>query len=166
MKRVINIGNKKQACEQLKQFKNKHYESVDIEFTNVHLLKINSLIGFKLFTKNSLYVRSSTLWEVMQPVGMSGKHHYHGLEPEIIVDTLSSLVNSFLIYESYFDRYAALVFGNEEYPAIMVIIELNAGLSNNRDANVNKLVTIYPKSNLNKLITHISKDKILFNIKK
>ena len=166
MKRVINIGNKKQACEQLKQYKEKHYESVDVEFTNVHLLKINDLVGFKLFSKNSLYVRSSTLWEVMQPVGMSGKHHYHGLEPETIVDALSSLINSFFIYESYSDRYAVLVYGNEDFPNIMVIIELNAGLSNDRNANVNKLVTIYPKSDLEKLVSHIDEKNILYSIKK
>lgn len=166
MKRVINIGNKKQACEQLKQFKNKHYESVEIEFTNVHLLKLNELVGFKLFTKNSLYVHSSTLWDVMQPVGNVYKHHSHGLEPQLIIDVLSSLKESILIFESYFDRYAVLVFGNETYPIIMLVIELNAGLTNNRNAKVNKLVTIYPKSNLKKLLAHIDKKKILFDIKK
>ena len=48
----------------------------------------------------------------------------------------------------------------------MIIIELKAGLSNNRDANVNKLVTMYPKSDLEKLVSHIDKSKILFDIKK
>lgn len=46
----------------------------------------------------------------------------------------------------------------------MIIIELKAGLSNNRDANVNKL-TKYPKSDLEKLVSHIDKSKILFDIK-
>lgn len=69
MKRIINIGNKKQASKQLNQFKNKQYESVEIEFTNVHLTSINELVGFKLFNKTSLFARSSMLWEIMQPVG-------------------------------------------------------------------------------------------------
>lgn len=73
MKRIINLGRKKQASRDLEQFKNKHYEAIDIEFTNVHLLKLNAIIGFKFFSKNSLYVRSSTLWEVMQPVGKKRK---------------------------------------------------------------------------------------------
>lgn len=162
MKRVINIGNKKQACEQLKQFKNKHYESVDIEFTNVHLLKLNRLIGYKFFNKNSLYVRSSTLWEVMQPVGQSGKHHYHGLKPEEIISALESLLNTFFIYETYPNRYAVLVSGISEYQHMSVVIELNAGLSNNRNANINKLVTIFPKSNLDKKIAHIDTEKIVY----
>ena len=44
-------------------------------------------------------------------------------------------------------RYYEIVFGNNNYSHIMVIIELNAGLENDRNANVNKLVTIYPKNN-------------------
>ena len=152
MKREINIGNKKQACERLEQYKNKHYESVDIEFTNVHLTKLNKLIGYSFFKKNSLYVRSSTLWEVMQPVGQSGKHHYHGLEPSEIVNALSSLEKTFLIYETYPKRYAVMVFGSERYQHISVVIEINAGLSNDRNANINKLVTIFPKSHI--LSTH------------
>ena len=91
MKRVINIGNKKQACKDLEQFKNKHYDAVDLRINNIHLIKINDYVGYKLFYKNSLFVRSSTLWEIMQPFGSGGKHHYHGLEPEEIIDALSSL---------------------------------------------------------------------------
>lgn len=162
MKRIINLGRKKQASRDLEQFKNKHYEAIDIEFTNVHLLKLNAIIGFKFFSKNSLYVRSSTLWEVMQPVGKKGKHHYHGLEPKEIVDSLASILDSFLIYETYPKRYAVLVSGNEKYQNIAIVIELNAGLSNDRNANVNKLVTISPKDNLDKKISHISVDKIIY----
>ena len=162
MKRVINIGNKKQACKDLEQFKNKHYDAIDIEFTNVHLLKLNELIGYKFFKKNSLFVRSSTLWEVMQPVGKKGKHHYHGLEPQEIVNSLEILVNSFLIYETYSNRYTFIVSCDEKYQNIAIVIELNAGLSDNRNANINKMVTIFPKDNLDKKIIHISEDKIIY----
>ncbi len=93
MKRIIIIDNKKQAIKDLEQFKNKHYEAIDIEFANVHLLKLNDLINYKLFYKNSLFVRSSTLWEIMQPVGKGGKHHRR-LEPKEIVDALFSLKDS------------------------------------------------------------------------
>ena len=161
MKRVINIGNKKQAYIALEQFRNKHYESIDIEFTNVHLTRLNELVGYKLFRKNSLYVRSSTLWEIMQPVGKGGKHHYHGLEPCEIVNALSSLFDTVLIYQSYSNRYAALVLG-EKYPVLMVVIELNAGLENNRGADINKQVTIYPKENLYKFRKHLNEKDILY----
>ena len=162
MKRVINIGNKKQAIEQLTKFKNKRYESIEIEFINVHLLKINDLVGFKLFDKNSLYVHSSTLWDVMQPVGKTYKHHSHGLKPEQIVNALSLLVDPFLIYSSYSNRYAIVTSGDVIHPYIMFVIELNAGLSNNRDANINKLVTVYPKDNAENLLTKIPEEKILY----
>ena len=162
MNRVINIGNKKQACKDLAQFQNKHYDAADIEFRNVHLLKLNALIGYRFFSKNSLYVRSSTLWEIMQPVGKMGKHHYHGLKPDDIVDGLGSLLESFLIYETYPNRYAVLVSGNGTYQNLAIVIELNAGLSNNRNANINKLVTIFPKDNLDKKIAHIPAERIVY----
>lgn len=161
-KKIINIGNKKQACKDLEQFKNKRYESLEIEFTNVHLLKLNKVLGLKLFSKDGLYVHSSTLWDIMQPIGSTYKHHSHGLEPELIVDTLSSLIKTFFIYESYSNRYVILVHGNKDNPNIITVIELNAGLKGNRHANVNKLVTIYPKSNLSKLLEHLDNEKIRY----
>ena len=162
MKRIINIGNKKKATQQLEQFKNKQYESVDLEFTNVHLTTINDLIGYKFFVKNSLFARSSMLWEAMQPIGDKGRHNYHGLEPNEIVDALANLTNPHLIYESYYGRYVIVVLGNDKYPFIMMIIELNAGLTNNRNANINKLVTIYPKSDLDKTLKKIMDNKIVY----
>ena len=162
LKRIINIGNKKKAEEDLEVYRNKHYESIDIEFTNVHLLKLNVLIGHRFFSKNSLYVHSSTLWEVMQPVGQKGKHHYHGLEPHDIIDALSILSDTSLIYETNQNRYAVIVDGNEQYKNISVVIELGAGLTNNRNAKINKLVTIFPKSNIEKKLLHLSNDKILY----
>lgn len=162
MKRIINIGNKKQAYKQLNQFQSKQYESVEIEFTNVHLTRINELVGFRLFNKTSLYARSSMLWEIMQPVGKVGRHHYHGLEPTDIVDALSLLQDPLIVYESYMERYAVIVFGNDKYTHLMIIIELNAGLENDRNANINKLVTIYPKDELDKTIKNLDKSKILY----
>ena len=162
MKRIINIGNKKQAYKQLNQFQSKQYESVEIEFTNVHLTRINKLVGFRLFNKTSLYARSSMLWEIMQPVGKVGRHHYHGLEPTDIVDALSLLQDPLIVYESYMERYAVIVFGNDKYTHLMIIIELNAGLENDRNANINKLVTIYPKDELGKTIKNLDKSKILY----
>ena len=162
MRCIINIGNRKQACRELEQFKSKHYEAVEIEFTNVHLLKLNRKIGFRFFSKNSLYVSSSTLWEAMQPIGKKGKHHYHGLEPYEIVDALASLVEAFLIYETYPNRYAVLVSNISKYQNIAVVIELHAGLRNDRNACVNKLVTLFPKDNLEKKVVHIAKERIVY----
>lgn len=162
MKRVINVGNKKQTYEDLARFKNKHYESIEIEFTNIHLLEVNKSINSKLFTKNALYVHSSILWDIMQPIGSTFKHHSHGLDPKLIIDTLSLLSKTFFVYESYSNRYTFLVDSTSEYESIAIVIELNAGLKNDRNANINKLVTIFPKDNLQKKISHIPKEKIIF----
>lgn len=162
MKRVINIGNRKQACKDLEPFRSKHYEACDIEFTNVSLTKINDLVGFRLFRKSGLFVRSSTLWEIMQPVGQGGKHHHHGLQPNEIVDALASLIDSILIYKSHSNRYAVLVSGKANHPVLMVVIELHASLENNRNADINKLVTIYPKDNLNKLGSSLLEKEVLY----
>ena len=165
MIRIINIGDKKKAYNDIQQFKNKNYDSVDVEFNNVHMTSINKLVGFKLFSKTSLYARSSTLWEAMQPVGKAGRHHYHGFESHEIIDALGLVLEPELIYESYLGRYVIIVYMEQKEQYIMIIIEKNAGLENDRNANVNKLVTIYPKGNFNKIIKNLPKDKILYNKK-
>ena len=75
----INLGNKKEALNALSKFKNKDYSPTDIELFNVHMKKLNDVIGYTLFYKNSLYLTSKLLWEAMQPVGNCGTHNYHGL---------------------------------------------------------------------------------------
>ena len=165
MIRIINIGDKKKAYNDIQQFKNKNYDSVDVEFNNVHMTSINKLVGFKLFSKTSLYARSSTLWEAMQPVGKVGRHHYHGFESHEIIDALGLVLEPELIYESYLGRYVIIVYMEQKEQYIMIIIEKNAGLENDRNANVNKLVTLYPKGNFNKIIKNLPKDKILYNKK-
>ena len=98
----------------------------------------------------------------MQPIGDKGRHNYHGLESNEIVDALSLVSEPILIYETYSNRYGIVVNGEPKYKHIMIVVELNASLSNNRDANVNKIVTIYPKDNLEKSIKNIDKRKILY----
>ena len=162
MNRVINVGNKKQARKELEQFKSKHYDAIDLRLENVHLLSLNELVGHQLFRKSSLFVRSSTLWEIMQPVGKVGKHHYHGLDAEEIIEVLSSLYKSVLIYKSYSNRYAVFVSGKKKKRVLVVVIELNAGLENDRNADINKLVTIYPKENYDEFIKHLDKKEVIY----
>ena len=75
---------------------------------------------------------------------------------------MSLLQDPLIVYESYLDRYAVIVFGNDKYTHIMAVVELNAALENDRNANVNKLVTIYPKNELDKTINNLDKSKILY----
>ena len=47
----INLGNKKEALNALSKFKNKDYLPTDIELYNVHMKKLNDVIGCTLFIK-------------------------------------------------------------------------------------------------------------------
>ena len=42
----INLGNKKEALNALSKFKNKDYSPTDIELFNVHMKKLNDVIGY------------------------------------------------------------------------------------------------------------------------
>ena len=42
-------------------------------------MDLNEKIGFVIFKNNSLYINSHSLWELMQPIGGKGGHHYHEL---------------------------------------------------------------------------------------
>lgn len=70
------------------------------------MLEINKLIDKQLFYKNDLFINSETLWELTQPIGESGKHNYHELTPEDIVDSLNSITNPYALFETKHSRYA------------------------------------------------------------
>ena len=145
----INLGNKKESLNALSKFKNKDYSPTDIELFNVHMKKLNSALGFTLFYKNSLYLTSKLLWEAMQPVGNIGTHNYHGLEVEEIYNALISISKATKVYKTHDDRY--LIVTNVVAKCgdpIIAVIKVGSSLADIRDANINKLVTIYPKRNL------------------
>ena len=105
--KTINIKSKK-ALKQVEQFKKKNYTPVDIRLQNVNLKTLNKIIMFDLFDKNDLFINSTTLWELMQPIGDSGSHNYHGLLPEDILDALNSLETPNYILKVKQDRYAII----------------------------------------------------------
>ena len=163
MNKRINIGDKEKAIIDISQFSLKHYRSTDIEFFNIHLKELNSICKKDIFSKNNLYIHSSTLWELMQPEAQIGKHHFHGLSAEQIYYTIKSIVNPYCVYESYGNRYVvATSYLNRRNENLILIIELHAPLTSNRDANINKLITIYPKKNMKNIYGHLEKDKILY----
>lgn len=108
---------------------------------------------YSLFKKNDLFVNSISLWELMQPIGSSGTHNYHNITPLEIVNVLNSLEIPFCIYKVKNGRHAIIpIFNKNSNSGWVVIIETNAGLINRPSANINKLITIYPISNLTKYI--------------
>ena len=163
MNKRINIGDKEKAIEDIRQFGQKSYQAVDIEFFNVHLKELNDVCGKKTFDKNNLYVRSSTLWELMQPEGYKKTHNFHGLSAEIIYEAIKGSLTPFSVFSSHDSRIVIITLvENLRHEKIQLIIELHASLENERSANINKLVSIYPKKNVENELKKINEKDVLF----
>ena len=161
MNTVINIYAKK-AKTDLVVFKEKGYQ-VEVRFDNVHLRDINKLLNFNLFSKNDLFVESQTLYELMQPIGGRGKHHYHGLTPEDVLESLRNVDNPYCVLENENNRVAIIssIISHFGEP-LMIIIELNDGLKDDTSAKINKMVTMFPKSNVDEYIDKIGSKKVYY----
>ena len=147
MFKIINLGNQESALKVLTDIKNKQYVPFDVRITNSHITSLNSIIGKKVFKKDTLYVGSDTLWELMQPIGNKGKHNYHGLTSQNIFDALATMKQSTEIELSYGNRYLivtlATVFDDIN---LVVIITPEGYLKNETKTIVNRIITIYPKN--------------------
>ena len=162
MNKIINIRNKK-SIDAIKIFKDKIFVPVDIKFENVHLRELNTLIGSELFSKNDLYINSKTLWELMQPLGNTGSHNYHELTPEDIYYALNDIVHPECVIKTKNERYAIIpTYISSFNEPLMVVIELQAELMNRQNARINKIVTIYPKSDLDKYLEGMDEKDILY----
>ena len=163
MKPVINVGNRELASTIIAQIKENNYVPFDIRITNSHIMELNNLIGKKLFKKSTLYINSHTLWEIMQEVGDKGKHNYHGLTVEDIYDAIYSIRTPDFVYIAKSSRYAVVSSKLSHFNIpLVLIIEIGAGTTTDINANINKIVTIYPKDNLNGLITKMDSKNVLY----
>ena len=152
MNTIINIYSKK-AKTYIKEFKEKEYQ-IDVRFKNVHLLSLNEIIGFHLFIKNDLFVGGKTLYDLMQPEKGKDQHNFHGLIPEDILEALKNIKTPYSIFESDDGRISIVssIISHFGHP-LAVIIELNAGLKGNTEANVNKLVTMFPVGDIEEFMS-------------
>ena len=167
MNKIINIQNKKEAVESLNDYKNKKYVLADVKFENVHLREVNKLLGYDIFSKNDLYINTISLWELMQPIGDKGVHNYHDLSPEDIVDALNSITEPYCILKTEISQYAILSTTISHFgEPLMIIIEVGAGLDKNINANINKLVTMFPKRDIDKSLEHKDPKDILYRSSK
>lgn len=166
MNKVINIKTKK-AIKEIREFKIKKYTPVDVKFENIHLRELNKLTSVELFDKNDLYINSYTLWELMQPIGSSGAHNYHELKAEDIFNALNNLINPQCVFKVKSERIAIIpVFVSSFDEPLMVVVEIGSGLIKNKKANINKVVTMYPKSNLEEYLEKMNSTDILYRAKK
>ena len=145
MKVIINLANKESSIRQLTLFKKKKYESFFIELDNTHIKELNKIIGRNVFRKDAVYINSLTLWEIMQPVGEQGIHHYHGLTPEEVYNALSRIQYSKNVISSYDDRYIVItdVVVNS-YLKLIVIISSETDVVPENLKSIITIITIYP----------------------
>ena len=163
MFRIVNIQNKKEAVELLQLFKEKKYVLADVKFENVHLREINKLLEKNIFSKNDLYINTISLWELMQPLGNKGGHNYHDLSPKDIVDALSSITEPYCVLKTEISQYAILSTSISHFgEPLMVIIEVGAGLDKNINANINKLVTMFPKGDIERTVKNMDIKNLLY----
>ena len=162
MNKVINIKNKK-SINEIQVFKEKNFAPIDIKFENVHLRQLNKLLSFDLFDKNDLFINSVTLYELMQPIGNSGSHNFHELTPEDIYYALNNVLDPECIIKVKNERYAIIpTYISSFDEPLMIVIEIKTGLIENKNANINKIVTIYPKSNLDDYLEKLDEKEILY----
>ena len=146
MIKLINLVRKDKSIEFLRNCQEKDLSPMEVRFHDVHLLDINKTLGRNIFCKDDLFANTGTLYDAMQPVGTKNHHNTHGLTPEEIYNSLKSLSKSKEIYPTHDFRYIVVsdVVASCGYQ-IVAVIEIGSALSNNMDANINKLATIYPK---------------------
>ena len=163
MIKIINISNREKAIKQLEVFKQKRYENYDIKFENVGLREINELLDLKLFTKNDLYIYASTLFDLMSETKHSSSHNCHNLTPEDILDALVNIRKPLAIILVKFGRLSIVTRIASHFGIpLLFIIELNSGLFVNPIAKINKIVTIYPKDDIDKYLSHFDKKEIIY----
>ena len=147
---IINIGDKESCLQTLTQFKENKYVPFHVRITNSNIKELNKVIGRNVFKKDALYINSLSLWEIMQPIGGKGVHHYHGLTPEDVYNALSRLQYSKEIYTSCEDRYIVITdVAITKDVKLVVILASNALLYKERIDKVVVIITIYPSDRKN-----------------
>ena len=161
--KTINIGNAQKTLEDLAMIKGKNYGNIDIRISNLRLIKLNTLIGKNIFQKNDAYISAETLWYVMQSEPGEGKHHHHGLTENDVLEGLKSISDPHLIISTEQNRYliVSLFISSFGLP-LMIVIEIHSSLVTDLNANINKIVTLYPKDDIAGLIKKTPINNLLY----
>ena len=145
MNRFLNLANKDACIALLEDIKDNDYVPFYLRITNSHIRDLNKVIGRNVFKKDAVYVNSQSLWEIMQPVGGEGGHHYHGLTPEQVYNALIRLRYSKNVRVSYDNRFVVItdVDYNDEV-LLVVVVSPNITVVKEELDNVIIVITIYP----------------------
>ena len=146
MIKTINLGDKNESIKALKNLRERKGVSRYIRIINSNIKELNKIIGKNIFKKDAVFIRSTTLWEIMQPIGGKGEHHYHGLSPEDIYNALSRIQYSKQVTVSSDARYIAITDIEVSQKAfLVVVIKANSYLFKLDMKKVVVIITIYPK---------------------
>ena len=141
----INLGNKKSAIESLTQLKENKYENLEIRLFNTHITDLNKVLEKKVFKNDVVYANAIMFWEIMQPLGGKGKHHYHSLSPENVYMALSTMRYSKNVKLSYDNRYVIVTLATiVNGVGIAAIVTPNGHAKRFANRDVVKIITIYP----------------------
>lgn len=163
MIKFINIGNEKSAIKTLKQLKDNDYVPFDVKITNSHIMNLNQITQQNIFRKDVLYINSKTVWEIMQPQGGKGNHNYHGLTEKDVLLALSSFKDPYAVFVSKDLRFSIVSVKSSHFGLpLMTVIETDASLIVDAKAKINKVVTIYPKDNINDYLNKIDQKLLIY----
>ena len=158
----INIKND-DALKELTQFQIKKHAMCDVRFSNVHLMKMNKKIRYNLFYKNDLFVNSDTLWSLMQDDNQIDSHNHHGLTPKDILDALNNILDPYCVFKSKQGRISIVLSCLSHYgEPLMVVIQIGSDLINKKNAKINKMITMYPKRDIDKSIQKMDSSDLLY----
>ena len=160
---TINLGERESSIVTLEQLGHNEYVPFDVQITNSHIMDLNNLIGRKVFRNNLLYINSETLHDIMKNEEGKGQHNYHGLSPEDVYMALSSIKDPQYVFVAKYNRYAiiSVELSHLKLP-LMLVIEAKAKLIKHLYAEINKIVTIYPKDQIDKYIEKLGKGLLLY----
>ena len=145
--KMINIGYQDEAIVRLEEFKKKNYGNLDIKISNLHLTRLNVLTGKSIFTKKDGYIAAETLFDIMRGDSGRDKHHFHNLSSNDVYKSLKFLSDPICVIGKGDNRFITISsFLSSLNIPILVVIEINAGLTTNKEARINKIVTIFPSS--------------------
>ena len=163
MRKIINIANTKASIAYLSSVKNNRFVPFAIRIINSHIVDLNKRIGKNLFNKDALYINSETLWEIMQPQGNKKSHNIHGLTELDIYESIKEISEPYCVIRGKMNRYTIITSTICHFnKQLFLILEVDAGLIQNFSAKIIKIVTIYPKSQLDAYIARQSKEDILY----
>lgn len=145
MQKNINLGDKESAIDILRNLKENKYEFLEIRVRNSHIKDLNNVLGRKIFKNDVVYANAIMFWEIMQPVGGKGKHHYHNLSPENVYEALSTMRYSNNVTISYDNRYVIVTLATIAGGiSIAAIVTPDGHTKQSNKKNVIRIITMYP----------------------